>query len=198
MTVIVMKFLSSAVFSISVFFAGMLSADDRRIDFDELATNFGDVYRDVTVLKADRYGILFRHQYGAAKIGYAVLPKEVAGRYLKGARLASSPAGGATGGFEVSEEALKKWPEMVVTLRTRRTMPVYAAGPFLFGCGYSRAFYEPAWPAYWSRYQPAHQFANPFWREMAVQDLLYTSGLTPGSHWSRTYNYGHFRPRLGH
>jgi hypothetical protein len=65
-------------------------------------------------------------------------------------------------------------PSPVLLLARSR---VIVPSPALYlGGGYTAADRVP-WPDRWPRYDPVHQLTNPCFRELAVRDFLYSSGL---------------------
>ncbi|MEX2577607.1 MAG: hypothetical protein WD342_01005 [Verrucomicrobiales bacterium] len=160
-----MKFLNFAIplwFGLGVFAA---QGDDGIHDFEKLSTTEGTVYREILVVDADGHGLLFRHRDGIAKLPFASLPTNLRMLYET-----VEPV------EEVPEEAASEGAgdfSLVFTVRTRVYPQAFAASPWAGGCA------PVPWKSHWPRYHPVHSLVNPYCRELATRDFLYSAGLLP-------------------
>ncbi len=70
----------------------------------------------------------------------------------------------------------QKGYQIDIIVRNRLVLP---AG-YVLGYGACDPCARPIyWPSHWSRYHPAHRLSDPCFRELAVRDFLYTTGLLP-------------------
>lgn len=170
-----------------VFILGFLqfgNSQEADFDLEKIVTTSGKIYREIIILGSDDYGLTFRHRGGIAKERFSSLSTnlrmlyEVVGDPVE-AKIADLPA--KTEGEPVpSSPAL---PPIVFTVRTR----VNIVHPALqLGGGYGSPD-ASQWPSWWARYYPVHHLTNPYQRELAVRDFLYSSGLLPTPCGIRTY-----------
>lgn len=176
MSIIIMNFLTLAI-PMVLLGSMSLSGASEPYDLERIRTIEGKEYRGILILEADQYGLSFRHDGGIAKLPFSSLSENL--------RMLYEVVDGAPGEAEV-ETALPaettaeatppnvSLPSPVLLLARSR---VIVPSPVLYlGGGYLAADQVP-WPAWWPRYDPVHKLTNPYIRELAVRDFLYSSGL---------------------
>lgn len=177
----IMKFLTFAIILSLFAMVPCGFSQDGDFDLDSIKTLDGKRYFVILILDADEYGMTFRHRDGIAKLPFRLLSMNLRMLYEPVADVEE-----ASNGEEVDEEeeiiVLNEDASIQVRASSRVTAPVY----WLRGA-YSqmpRPQMAP-WPSHWPRYHPAHALAYPAYRELAVRDFLYTTGLAerpPGIH----------------
>tara|TARA_R110002096_G_scaffold85802_17_gene197897 strand:+ start:105 stop:707 length:603 start_codon:yes stop_codon:yes gene_type:complete len=198
MTVVVMRFLNFAAILGLLLFAGSVRGDGPQPDFDWLATTKGDVYREVIVIKGDQYGLIFRHQDGISKIDYAWLPPQLKDAYAPIPSPENLIADTKFDGFQVSgDEDEYSSQDLQVTLRRRFTFPANWLTSYSWPNSYVGSGYDfSAGRACLFGHRPAHAFVTPYWRELAIQDLLHSSGLISRPWGIHSLNRSPIRSRL--
>lgn len=189
-----MKILIVAIF-LALSFSGF--AQDGDFDLEKISTVEGREYRDILIVDSDEHGLLFRHRQGIAKLPFASLPTNLRMLYEVAAPVETVEEGEKveeteSEDSEKAKSAANFYP-LTFTVRTRTypKSPVDSCGPGPgSGCG------PFLWPSHWPRFRPAHHLVNPYCRELAVRDFLYTSGLLPKPPGVFTYRLPHNRPFL--
>jgi hypothetical protein len=182
-----MNFLKLAIL---VFALGILQSgrsQDADYDLEKIETKTGQIYREVLILNSDEYGLTFRHRDGIAKERFTSLPTNLRMLY-EVADEGDADVDAADSAKQSETEPVSadtSYPPLQVTVRTRVTFPL--PHPALqLGGGFSSPD-ASHWPSWWPRYQPVHHLTNPYLRELAVRDFLYSSGLLPTPCGIRTY-----------
>lgn len=171
MGLIIMKLLNIASFVLlSLLFP---FAAKGQYDLERVRTLDGRQYEEIQILDADAHGITFRHHEGITKVPYHRLSVNLRMLYEPVAEVAEA---GEQSEEEPEPDAVDFFsPEFVeVTASNRVTISLHwlRAGRI----GMPAPCMAP-WPSHWPRYQSAHALAYPAWRELAVRDFLYTTGL---------------------
>lgn len=176
MSIIIMNILTLAI-SIVLLGAMSLSDASEPYDLERIRTIEGREYRRVLILEADQYGLSFRHDGGIAKLPFSSLSENLRMLYEVIDEVPGDGEVEAALPEETTAEAIP--PEIclpspaILLARSRVVIP----SPALYlGGGYTSADRVP-WPAWWPRYDPVHELTNPYFRELAVRDFLYSSGL---------------------
>ena len=185
LNLITMNFLKLATVVFILGFLQFGKSAEAEYDLEKIVTTSGKIYREILILGADDYGLTFRHRGGIAKERFSSLSANLRMLYeivddpMVEEKVAEVPV--KTEAEPVpSSRAL---PPMVVTMRTR----VHIVHPALqLGGGYGSPD-ASQWPSWWARYYPIHHLTNPYQRELAVRDFLYSSGLLPTPCGIRTY-----------
>lgn len=187
MSIIIMKFLNLAIF-LGIGFSGF--AFGGGFDLEKISTVEGREYREILIVDSDEHGLLFRHQRGIAKLPFASLPTNLRMLYEVTAPVETIDEEEATDSEEAAPNGAIS--PMVFTVRTRvypqqnsNSCDPYQLG---YGCG------PFLWPSHWPRFGTAHHLVNPYCRELAVRDFLYTSGLLPKPPGVFTYRLPNNRP----
>lgn len=173
----IMKFLTFAI--ILPLFAMIPNgfSQDGDFDLDSIKTVDGKRYLEIWILDADDHGMTFRHRDGIAKLPFHQLSMNLRMLYEPVAEVADAEGEVEEELFVFSEDA-----SIQATASTRLTAPIY----WLRGAYTQMPQPQMApWPSHWPRYHPAHALAYPAYRELAVRDFLYTTGLAerpPGIH----------------
>ncbi|MDF1860098.1 MAG: hypothetical protein P1U87_07775 [Verrucomicrobiales bacterium] len=171
-----MKFLTFAIiFPLAAMIPSGFSQDGD-FDLESIKTVDGKRYHEIWILDADDYGMTFRHREGIAKLPFRQLSTNLRMLYEPVAEVEE----------EVEEEVelfvFNEDASIQATASTRVTAPIY----WLRGAYTQMPQPQMApWPSHWSRYHPVHALAYPAYRELAVRDFLYTTGLAerpPGIH----------------
>lgn len=184
-----MKFLIVAVFGMILSVPLFCKGGGGDYDLPQIKTVYGKVYREIYILEADEYGLTFRHRDGIAKVVFSALSENLrmlyevtgeVGGVESNSEKGKSPKAGETEPHESGSTGINSSGSygalpLVVTVRTRVTFP----SPALWlGGGYPGSD-RMGWSARWHRYGSVHELANPYYRELAVRDFLYSSGLLP-------------------
>lgn len=183
-----MKFLKNelAVILGAIGLATTLQAGD--FDLDSITTIEGRSFQEILILGSDEHGLMFRHRSGIAKLPFSELSMNLRMLYEPVAEVRPADEAETTTGHSAAanSEALDSEPDhAVATVRTTLTAP----GGFIHGAliQMPRPQASVVWPSHWPRYHPAHALAVPAFRELAVRDFLYTTGLAPRPAWIRPY-----------
>jgi hypothetical protein len=180
MSLVIMNFLTLAIPTVLLGSMSLSGASESH-DIERIRTIGGKEYRGILILEADQYGLSFRHDGGIAKLPFSSLSEnlrmlyevidEVPGDAEVEAEVEVAPP------VETTAEAIPPdicLPSPVILLARSR---VIVPSPALYlGGGYTAADRVP-WPARWPRYDHVHRLTNPYFRELAVRDFLYSSGL---------------------
>lgn len=179
-----MKFLIYGfIFTVAVWSNGYSS--EELFDLDSIRSLDGRVYHDILILDGDEHGLMFRHRKGIAKIPFRQLSMNL--------RMLYEPVGEVEKGSEVDStednepaQSGKKTAEAMTPLEARAVASLSGPEWWIRGAftQIPRSRVAP-WPQHWPRYHPAHALAYPHYRELAVRDFLYTTGLAerpPGVH----------------
>lgn len=176
MSIMVMNFLTLAI-PIVLLGSMSLSGASESYDMERIRTLEGREYRGILILEADQYGLSFRHDGGIAKLPFSSLSENLRMLYEVVDEVPGDAAVDAVPPVETTAEATPpnvSLPAPVILLARSR---VIVPSPALFlGGGYTALDRVP-WPAWWPRYDPVHELTNPYFRELAVRDFLYSSGL---------------------
>ena len=73
--------------------------------------------------------------------------------------------------------ALEEGPVLLLA-RNRTVIELPCAWQWVGG-GIDYDYRVPAWPVWWPDHARVHRLTHPLYRELAVRDFLYTSGLLP-------------------
>lgn len=171
-----MNFLT-LVISAALLGMAALAVGSEPYDLERIRTVEGTEYRGILILEADRHGLSFRHDRGIAKVPFTSLSENLRMLYEV---IDEAPAGAETGESAAPAMSTVTTPPdlclpspVLLSARSRAILPA----PVLYlGGGYTAADRHP-WPAWWPRYDPVHELTNPYFRELAVRDFLYSSGL---------------------
>lgn len=173
MTLFGMKILTGATIFLLCCSVGTEVA--KSFDFESLTTTADRHYQEVFVLESDQHGLTFRHRYGIAKVPFGELSMNL--------RMLYEPVGevGDPGAPDLDAESTEVFLEepdyAIATVRTTITAPLWWWQGALTQM--PRPCPPVVWPSHWPRYHPAHALAVPAYRELAVRDFLYTTGLAP-------------------
>ena len=176
MTIVIMNFLTFGIFGGFLFVSSPALASET-YDLEKIRTIEGRLYRDILILDADQHGLSFRHESGIAKVLFTSLSPNLRMLYEVVEELpaaseesveTAAPAEKATPGLVQSLPS-----PLLLTTWSRVRLPAPAA---YLGGGYPFQD-DRCWPTWWPRYDPVHRLANPYYREVAVRDFLYRSGL---------------------
>jgi len=171
-----MNFLTVVVYAALLGMAA-LAVGSEAYDLERIRTVEGREYRGILILEADRHGLSFRHDRGIAKLPFTSLPENLRMLYEvidEGPTDAEPGEGTSPASPEMTSPPDICLPSPVVLLARSR---VVVPSPALYlGGGYTTADRQH-WPAWWPRYDPVHELTNPYFRELAVRDFLYSSGL---------------------
>ena len=166
-----------------IFSIGLVSnvlSDEGDFDLDLIKALDGQVYENILILSGDEHGLMFRHSRGIAKIPFRLLSMNLRMLYEPVADVA---AGGAeeAGVEEMTDDGTETEVVELPLPTTLQTSTRFSA-PLWWARGamtqMPRSKMAP-WPSHWPRYHPAHALAYPDYRELAVRDFLYTTGLAP-------------------
>lgn len=186
MSINIMKFLIAAIF-LAVGATSLAQAGG--FDLDAITTVEGREYQEIFIVDSDEHGLLFRHRRGIAKLPFASLPTNLRMLYEVSAPLeVPDEATEQVGEPQMSPSGQNLIP-LVFTVRTR-VYPQPAVDSSGYGCG------PFLWPSHWPRFHPVHHLVNPYCREMALRDFLYTTGLLPKPPGILTYRLPCNRPWL--
>lgn len=153
-----------------------LAGASERYGMERIRTLEGREYRGILILEADQYGLSFRHDGGIAKLPFSSLSENLRMLYevvdeVPGDAVDAVPPVETTA--EATPPNVSRPAPVILLARSRVVIP----SPALYlGGGYTSADRVP-WPAWWPRYDPVHELVNPYFRELAVRDFLYSSGL---------------------
>jgi len=176
MSLVIMNFLTLAIPTVLLGSMSLSGASESH-DIERIRTIGGKEYRGILILEADQYGLSFRHDGGIAKLPFSSLSENLRMLYEVIDEVPGDAEVEAAPPVETTAEAIPPdicLPSPVILLARSR---VIVPSPALYlGGGYTAADRVP-WPARWSRYDPVHQLTNPYFRELAVRDFLYSSGL---------------------
>jgi hypothetical protein len=178
MTIVIMNFLTFGIFGGFLFASSPVLASET-YDLEKIRTVEGREYRGIVILEADRHGLSFRHDSGIAKLPFASLSENLRMLFEAVDDIPAADDTAADPSAVAEEEPVRgevTLPAPVILIaacRVRIPPPVVPLGG-----GYTHAD-RIRWPVWWSRYDPAHELANPYFRELAVRDFLYSSGLVP-------------------
>ncbi|MAS94089.1 MAG: hypothetical protein CMO55_12910 [Verrucomicrobiales bacterium] len=156
-----MKFLKCAIFICLGIFLGNAQGFDG--DLEKIETVNGRLYEKIFILSGDETGLTFRHEAGIAKVDYSELPMNL--------RMLFEPAEKVDAPEADPQEETEFIPLLDFALQFRYS-PVYR--PKLIPAPVCR---DVVWRSHWPRYNPAHRLVDPFCRELALRDFLYTTGL---------------------
>jgi hypothetical protein len=176
MNIIIMNFLA-LVIPAALLGMAALAVGSEPYDLERIRTVEGKEYRGILILEADRHGLSFRHDRGIAKLPFTSLSENLRMLY----EVIDEAPGGADPGETAAPAmpAVKTPPDVCLpspVLLSARSRAILPAPVLYLGGGYTAADRHP-WPAWWSRYDPVHELTNPYFRELAVRDFLYSSGL---------------------
>jgi hypothetical protein len=176
MSIIIMNFLTLFVFGVLFMACSRVSASEV-YDLETIRTTDGRLYRSILILDADQHGLSFRHESGIAKVLFTSLSPNLRMLYEMVEELPAA----SVESVQTAAPGEKEMPGLVSSLPSplllttwhRVRLPAPAA---YLGGGYPFQG-DRYWPTWWPRYDPVHQLANPYYREVAVRDFLYRSGL---------------------
>lgn len=184
-----MKLLKFASLVTVVLAASGIRGQEGGFDHERLTTVDGRTYHEIFVVGSDENGLTFRHRSGIAKVGFEQLSEAYRMLYEAVSELPGEPASGIPAAPGPEAEAPADWAdtldrEPVVLLARNRTVIELPASWQWLGGGVDHDFRVPAWPVWWPDHARVHRLTHPLYRELAVRDFLYTSGLLPWpGHW---------------
>ena len=170
-----MKILNIAICFLLFFSINSTRAEE--FDWKRLTTKTGKVYRNIQLIDADEYGLLFRHSHGIAKENFWVLSDAIRENFETDEKAAAQKG---EGNADAKNEPVNvQIPEIVLTFAIRQ--PVVPQ-PSFNSC-YHAAYFHPyhpnpvTWPSHWHRFHHAHYLTNPHYRALATRNFLYDTGL---------------------
>jgi len=161
--------------------AGELADDASR---EHLTTLDGKRFFRVRLVKVDPNGLLFRHRNGIAKVTFDNLSEDFREYYGYDKarardferRHSGAPAKAVPAPVSNPESAGETEPEVVVTFRSRTTIPIRFENAF---AGVRSACGGVPWYSHWARYDPRLAYARFPCRQLAERDFLISSGIVP-------------------
>lgn len=157
-------------------------------DLEKITTTEGKEYREILVIESDEHGLTFRHRHGISKLLFSSLPTNLRMLYEGTVPLEAPEEVADTEEAVVADSGGPELDSLVFTVRTRVYPPMNRGGYGVNGCS------PVGWPSAWPRYNPALLLANPYCREWATRDFLYTSGLLRKPPGVFTYRLPYHRP----
>ena len=174
----IMKILSLALAGLLIGSVCSVSA----VDLDKLTTSYGKTYRNVEILDADQYGLMFRHRDGIAKESFGFLSKNIQATFAP----AVEPPNKKGGKGKKAQQAAPVGQPWEITLTWRMRQPIVQQCPLHSLPAYPYhhpAYFHPyhpnpwTWPSHWHRFHPAHYLTNPHYRALATRNFLHHTGL---------------------
>lgn len=159
---------------------GISSAAEESFDLESIRTLDGQVYEEILILSGDESGLMFRHRRGIAKIPFRQLSMNLRMLYEPVADVAAGTSDVAVDEATSNEEEESVAVELLVPAVVQTSTRVEVSMEWLRGALAQMPRRQMApWPSHWSSFHPAHALAYPEYRELAVRDFLYTTGLAP-------------------
>ncbi len=184
-----MNFLKiAAIFSVVSGFG--LRGQGEGYDHESLTTAEGRVFHEIFVLGSDPAGLTFRHRAGIAKVSFSSLSpayrmlyepvEDLPGGDGAAPGEAAAPAPAETDQTAFADDWVERLDEGPVRLEARnRIVAILPIRALWLGGGIDHDRREPAWPSWWPRHEEVHRLTHPLYRELALRDFLYCSGLLP-------------------